>query len=167
MVKQILASLIGLLVLASVAGAQPYSSPPTLQAFQATGLSMPYTAGIVQVGGTQQVIQLGAVTLTDNMGSCTAPQYAQCNLVYWNGNSTTLSVTLVPQVAFSPGNAIVGFVTTNGGAIVNVVTFSQASMLNDNLVPTGTMIGGGLRLPICNAILKQGCQPSLGSLNGY
>lgn len=163
---------LALLLTGQRVSAQAYSTPPTLQAFQAgvttaTTLTLPYTIGIVQVGGAQQIIQPGSVALTDNMYACNAPQYAACNFIYWSGVGTGLLTTTSPQTAFAAGNAIVGFVTTTGGVIVNVVTFFQATELSDNLLPINVSpSNGGLRLPVCNALLKQGCQAPLGSLSG-
>ncbi len=165
--RRLSCTLIGLLALGATLTAQPYSTPPTLQAYLATGLTLPYTIGTVYNGGFAQTIQPGNVTLTDNMTNCRAPQYAACNLVYWNGSSTALSITTSPTVAFSSGTAIIGFVTTSGGAIVNIVSFAQASQGSGNLVPAGTPTTSGLRLPICNAIINQGCQGAVKSLNGY
>ena len=171
-ILRLLAITLGVLAGSISAHAQ---SIPTLQAFQATGLSMPYTAGTVTVGGTQLSIPLGAVVLTDNQTSCTAPQFMACNFVYWNGINTSLSVTTSPSLAFAAGNAILGFVTTNGGVIQAVTYFSQAGNMSDNLIPAGVTLGGpgGIRQPVCNALttrtytLYSGCQLPTGSLSGY
>src|SRR5712692_7162576 len=98
----LLACLLG--VATSVFG-QPYSGPPTLQAFAATGLSMPYTTGTVTVGGFQQVLVSGTIVLTDNQNDCYAPQFAACNIVYWPGSGSVLLSTTSPLVAFTLGNA--------------------------------------------------------------
>lgn len=143
-------------------------SVPTLQPFQATGLSMPYTTGTVTVGGLQQVINAGSVTLTDNQNNCSAPQFPACNFVYWAGSGVTLSTTTSPQVAFAPGTAIVGFVPTTGGVVGSAVYFSQAGNMSDNLIPAGVIVGStGFRLPLCNLLLKTNCQVATTSLSGY
>ena len=165
--------LLAVLLTPSLAWAQGYTTPPTLQAFQTTNLTLPYTAGLVTVGGSQQQINAGTVTLANNQTRCLSPQYAACNFVYWAGIGVALSTTTSPQTAFAAGNAIVGFVTTAGTTITNVVYFSQAANVSDNLVPAGVALGGnsGLRLSLCNAIraysLYSGCQITTGSLSGY
>lgn len=156
--------LVGLLLVAERVSAQtpPYSGPPILQ--PATGLTQPYTIGTVTVGGFQAIVQAGSLTLTDNQYSCGAPQFAACNIVYWNSTSpSTLSVTSTPSVAFAVGNAALWYVTTVGGLVTNVVAWSQVPD-----VPPGIAVStSGFRLPLCNALLKQGCQASSGSLSGY
>lgn len=156
---------LALLLAPVVASAQGYSGPPVMQAFQATGLSMPYTPGAITVGGYQQTVAAGSVTLFDNqVGPCAAPQFANCNIVYWNGG-TTLAVTTSPNVAFAPGTMPIAYITTGGGAILTVVTSNLSMNAPDGAVIPPTV---GLRLPVCNALLKQGCQqPLFGSLNGY
>jgi hypothetical protein len=157
--------LIAVLVLGLPLGAlaQGYTTPPTLQAFQATGLTLPYTAGIATSAGLQQTILAGSVVLTDNQGQCNPPQFAACNFVYWPGSGTILLNTTLPATASVPGAQVIGYVTTAGGKITNIVTGNTTYN-----VPDGVPIPpGGMRLPVCNALITKFCQASTGSLSGY
>lgn len=173
--RRLVLFVVGLTLIVSVpARAQvvtpPYSTPPTMQAFQATGLSMPYTIGIGTVGGSQLVIPAGTLTLTDNQYSCAAPQFPACNIVYWPGVGTTLLVTSLPQTAFLTGTSVVAYITTSGGAITGVTTAAATLQIPGGVPVLGWYNAantGGLRLPICNSLVKAGCQANSGSLSGY
>ncbi len=152
----------------------PLSGPPTVQAFAATGLSLPYTQGAGTIGGMQQYIPSGTVTLVDNQFSCIAPQFAACNIVYWPGAGQVLLSTTIPAVAFAAGTSVIDFITTGGGAILGVTSASLGIP-----VPAGVPIPQwfnpsasgalptGIRLPVCNSLIRVGCQVSAGTLSGY
>lgn len=143
--------------------AQGYSGPPTLRVFAATGLSLPYTVGTVTVGGFQQNINAGSVTVADNQSDCTAPQFVSCNLIYWPGSGVTLLSTTLPLTAFASGNVVVGYVTSANAVVVAVVTPNLTLSL-----PAGIALPTvGLRLPICNSLIMQGCQAGTKTLSGY
>ena len=148
----------------ALAQTPPYGTPPILRA-PASGMVMTYTIGTITVGGWQIIIPAGSVTILDNEYSCNAPPYPACNSIYWAGPGLSLSSTTDPRVAFSPGVAAIGFVTTKGGVVQNIVYRpTSTQMVPPSLV--GATIG--LRLPICNAVLKTSCQVAIqGSLSGY
>ena len=152
----------------------PLGGPPVVQAFAATGLSMPYTQGAGTIGGYQQYIPAGSVVLTDNQYSCIAPQFAACNIIYWPGFGQVLLATTLPAAAFAAGTTVIDFITTGGGIITGVTSASQGIP-----VPAGVPIPQwfnpsasgalptGLRLPVCNSLLRSGCQVNAGTLSGY
>jgi hypothetical protein len=155
---------VGLVWLATGEGlAQPYGGLPVLRA-PTTGLTLTYATGTVTVGGWQTVLPLGSITVADNRYSCSAPQFAACNLIYWAGTGTALLTTTDPTVAFTPGMAVVAYVTTRGGVVVNIVYPPTSTQL----VPAGVVTSSGaMRLPLCNSLLTQGCQAATKSLSGY
>lgn len=150
----------------SVAAAQTtpvYSAMPTLRQPD-TGLVITYNVGAATLGGFQQVIQSGSITVADNKQNCQMPQFVSCNIVYWPGTGTTLATTLYPATAFQAGNVVAGYVTTYNGNVTGVYTPALTSQLPPGMAVTNSV---GLRLPLCNAVLKKNCQAAVNTLSGY
>jgi hypothetical protein len=176
-VKRFLLAVVCLLGFTTGVGAQPVPAlggPPVIQAFAATGLLTPYTQGAGTIGGMQQYIPAGTLLLTDNQYSCIAPQFAACNIVYWPGFGQTLLTTTIPAVAFNAGTTVIDFITTAGGLITSVTSASQGVPAPAGVpIPQwfNPVVSGalptGLKLPVCNQILRVGCQVGAATLSGY
>lgn len=148
--------------------AQNYSYPPVLNPSNAavsTPLTVPYNPGTVTLGGFQINIPAGSVVLADNQNACGAPQFAACNIVYWSASApTVMSVTQSYLTAAAPGNSVVWFISTQGGAVTSMV---GNNLTYDN--STGTGSPGLVPLqPLCNAVQTLRCSaPRAGSLSGF
>ena len=159
-----------LLGIATGVFAQGYTTPPVLNPSNAsvsTPLVVPYSAGQITVGGYQQQIPLGTVTLIDNQYACGAPQFAACNFIYWSPGTAILQATNVSRVAFTLGNVVFWYVTTAAGAVTGVVAWNLSPDMPAGMASSTNLSATGMRGPICNALLQQGCQASTGSLSGY
>lgn len=142
-------------------GLPPVINTPT------SGLTVAYTSGIVNLGGGPPItIPSGTVTLVDNQTVCVG-SYSACNIVYVNGGTLTVATTSSIPTAYTAGNFVIAFVTTSGGKVTNIVSSTSPQIVGGTPPPGFTVASSGLRLPLCTAVLQQGCQAAIKTLSGF
>jgi hypothetical protein len=93
--------------------ASAFSDPSV--SWPATGLTLTYSNGTVYQGGAGNSITGSTLTLTTNLANCTQAgiQAGSCNIVYWPGSGSSLSVSSTYATAAAIGNRVLYFCTTN------------------------------------------------------
>jgi len=93
--------------------ASAFSDPSV--SWNATGLSLNYSNGIVYQNGSGTAITANTLTLATNLSTCTQAgiQAGSCNIIYWSGGSS-LATTASYATAALAGNRILYYCTTNG-----------------------------------------------------
>ncbi len=115
----------------------------------ATGLTLNYTAGTVYQKGAANSINLGSLTLTTNMTSCSLAGIlaGSCNLVYWSGSGSALASTTSYPTAAASGSTILYFCTANvSGNITGCVVATEDVL---GAIPA-TYNDGLLMVPVTN-----------------
>lgn len=87
---------------------------------RATLLTVNYTTGKVYLGDTAVAVTGGHLTgLTASQGTCTAPAFSACNVIY-SDSSGTVATSLYPLVAYVAGNTVLAFVQTNTTKVTEI-----------------------------------------------
>jgi hypothetical protein len=140
--------------------ASAFSDPSV--SWPATGLTLTYSNGTVYQGGSANSITGSTLTLTTNLANCTQSgiQSGSCNIVYWPGSGSSLSVSSTYATAAAIGNRVLYFCTTNSGGNITgcappeldvngaiPVTYGDAAFVvqpsNCSMTPTTTVFSTG------------------------
>jgi hypothetical protein len=99
--------------------ASAFSDPSV--SWSATGLTLTYSNGTVYQGGAGNSITGSTLTLTTNLTACNQAgiQAGTCNIVYWPGSGSSLSVSSTYATAAAIGNRILYFCTTNSSGNIS------------------------------------------------